>query len=75
MPLYARSMKKTARLASLVGLVVLVFCACAGPPVENAERTTKCKDSGNQRMCGVCCNTKSVVFDKGTCACFGDVEK
>lgn len=68
-------MKKTARIASLVGVVLAVLAACTTAPVENAERTTKCKDSGNQRMCGVCCNTKSVVFDKGLCACFGEIEK
>ena len=73
---YARTMKSLVSL-SLVALVAIVS-ACAAPP-ENAERSAACKESGNQRMCGVCCKTKSSTFTTtgitGNCACFGELEK
>jgi hypothetical protein len=66
-------------LAAVVALALATLTACTTPAVENAERTTMCKDQGNQKMCGQCCNTKSSTFaSQGlthTCACFGDLEK
>jgi hypothetical protein len=73
---YDRTMKSLVSL-SLIALVAVVS-ACA-PPTENAERSAACKEAGNQRMCGVCCKTKSSTFTTtgttGSCACFGDLEK
>jgi hypothetical protein len=75
---------KITRIVSLAAVVALALaaltaCTTPAPAVENAERTTACKDQGNQRMCGQCCNTKSSTFaSQGmthTCACFGDLEK
>lgn len=75
---YARPMKIT-HIASLAAVLALAIAACAGPPVENAERTAACKTSGNQKMCLQCCNTKSATYTQtgitGACVCVGDVQK
>lgn len=67
------------RIVTFVALVSLAIVACGKPP-PNAERSAECKDSGNARMCGVCCKTKMSTFtpggmNAGVCECFGDVEK
>jgi hypothetical protein len=63
---------------ALFAVGVLVATACSNDTV-NAERTAACKDSGNGRMCGICCKTKSSKFTQegttGTCSCIGAVEK